>query len=385
MIPENISQLLSRRKLLRDSVIAATGIVLLPSVITGCSKDGNQLYPGINPKGNFGLWLTQNELADAADNLKRMRVWVLDLYPLCIEYEEAVFHALSSTKQNSSWTNFIVNVFIDIAVLLAAAAAIVSGNAWAVPAIACLSAFLHDWGIGKDKPIGLDAVFAVFEFGHEKTQFAIEQKLSSLVDPTNNYSNLKAAWKDNIEFNGHTYTLGDLASSNFPALGDEYNKLQSAAHTSFKKSLWNLVIMKTCTLYENTHRRLVLHQGSGYRSVTDYARKEFYPANKGVYLRGKVTYIEPGVYRTVDLVDWNLGINGYPFPEEASDILFMDDTPGNIINPDGLFNRSYVFEQFSITKPDFSGGHELGKIVEADFSLPDDWNFTGGVFPKLIK
>jgi hypothetical protein len=61
----------------------------------------------------------------------------------------------------------------------------------------------------------------------------------------------------------------------------------------------------------------------------------------------------------------------------------MDDTPGHIINPDGLFNRSYVFQQFHTTKPDFSGGHELASTPDRDFADSDEFNFTGGLFPNL--
>jgi hypothetical protein len=48
--------------------------------------------------------LTTVDLQQAAANLTRMRTWVTDLYPLCVEYEDAVFHALKSTKENPSWT-----------------------------------------------------------------------------------------------------------------------------------------------------------------------------------------------------------------------------------------------------------------------------------------
>ena len=327
-----------------------------------------------------GVQLTPEQLANAAANLTRMREWVTDLYPLCIEYEDAVFHALASTKENESWTNFIVDIFFDIATLLAAAGAIASGGAAAVPAFAFLSAILHDWGIGKDKPGNLlDDVFATFQFGHVRMQLAIEQKLSHLVDPANNYSNLTAAWTNPIEFNGATYTIGDLASSNFPGLGDDYNALQTAAILSFQKALWNLVIMKCCSYYENYHTSVQIKKPM---TLTQYAQQTFYPANKGVYLRAQLTYYDDQI-NEFELIYWNLGIGGNPFPDEASNILFYDDTPSHVINSDGLFNRSYVFEQFSTTKPDFSKGHELSNSPDDDFAAGDDWDFTGGVFPDL--
>ncbi|WP_373514311.1 hypothetical protein [Persicitalea sp.] len=324
--------------------------------------------------------LTKDELEAAAANLSRLRVWVKDLYPLCLEYEEAVFHALGSTKENGDWRNFLANIMIDVAIGLTSAAALASLNPEFIPALACLSAALHDWGIGKDKPNSLNGEFADFEFGHGQMQLEIEQKLSSLVDPTSGYSNLKAAWKDSIAFNGTTYTIGDLATSHFPGLGDAYNQLQSAALTSFKKSLWNLVIMKTCSYYKNWEDVVTTPKHMG--AIEEYAQKAFYPANKGLYLRAR--YIDTSsTTNSYALAFWNLGIGGYAFPDEASKILFKDDTPGHIINPDGLFNRSYVFQQFSTRKPVFHGGHELGHgTLNDEF---DEFDFTGGMFPKLIE
>ena len=383
MLPQNTPNQLNRRKWLRDAAIATTSAAVLPSLLTSCTDHRIPPTVGIGAPLTHDetmLDLTRSELEAAAANLTRLRVWITDLYPLCLEYEEAVFHALGSTKQNGNWTNFVADIMIDIAIGLASAAALATLNPEVIPALACLSAVLHDWGIGKDKARGLNGEFAVFEFGHEKMQFAIEQKLSSLVDPASDYSNLKTAWKDSITFNGTTYTIGDLASSHFPGLGDKYNELQSAAHTSFKKSLWNLVIMKTCSYYENYHTHATTPKHIG--AIDEYAQKQFYPANKGVYLRARYVDTDPDTNTSL-LVYWNLGIGGYAFPDEANNVLFMDDTPGHIINPDGLFNRSYVFQQFSTRKPVFHAGHELGHGSLSDEF--DGFNFTGGMFPRLIE
>ncbi|MES2777873.1 MAG: hypothetical protein V4722_27080 [Bacteroidota bacterium] len=328
--------------------------------------------------------LSQNDLVAAAANLTRLRTWVTDLYPMCIEYEVAVFNALGSTKENGGWTNFVVNIFIDMAIGIASGAAFATGNPAVIPALACLSAFLHDWGLGKDKPDNLDETFAVFQFGHQKMQMAIEQRLSSLVDPQSNYANLTAAWSKTIDFNGGTYTIADLSTKHFPGLGDDYNNLQTAALTSFKKSLWNLVIMKTCTYYENYHTYIDLPKNWG--ELGRYAQNVFYKNYKGVYLRARYVGTDNDAQTdSFELIYWNLGIGGYAFPDAASNVLFMDDTPGHIINPDGLFNRSYVFEQFSMQKPDFSKGHELGSPSGEMFAANDDFNFTGGMFPGLIQ
>src|SRR3954452_13745078 len=80
-----------------------------------------------------GVQLTPDQLEQAAENLRRLRAWVTELYLLTLEYDDAVFNDLNSTKMNS-WTNFLVDIFIDMAFAAAAGAAIASGGAAAVPA-----------------------------------------------------------------------------------------------------------------------------------------------------------------------------------------------------------------------------------------------------------
>ena len=346
--------------------------------VLSCTED---VQVQINPNAMANT--SHQDLAAAAANLTRLRAWVLDLYPMGIEYETAVFNLLQSTPENGDWTNFVVNTMIDIGILMMAGAAIAGGVSAAVPAIAGLSAFLHDWGIGKDRPNNLPGFFAKFQLGHEKMQELIEQRLSSLVDPKDNYKNLSEAWKDKISFNGNTYTIGDLASSNFPGLGDSYNALQKAALKEFKKALWNLAIMKTCKYWSNYEKEITLPKGAGTTvAVRNWAQQNLYKTNPGVFLR--YAYIDtdnnPPPTNTFQLHYWNLGINGYELPPNACKELFMDDTPGHIINPDGLFNRVYVFEQFATTQPQFGDWRDLSDGTPGPKSP-----FTGGAFPEETK
>jgi len=243
---EDILKKLSRRKLLRNSAITATGAVLLPSFLTGCHKDVRDIVKGHIPKGGVGgveVELTPAELAQAAANLTTLRQLMIEIYDLAKQYDDVVFSILNSSH-TESWTNFIVDVVIDVAAAIAGGLAVAVTAPAAVPAIAFLSAFLHDWGIGKDRPNKLLVeAFEQYELGRIAMQNAIEDKLSHLVEPSNNYSNLTAAWKEPIVLNGSTYTLADLANTKF-TLGDEYNKLHDAGFTSMKKAVWNLLIMK---------------------------------------------------------------------------------------------------------------------------------------------
>jgi hypothetical protein len=140
--------------------------------------------------------------------------------------------------------------------------------------------------------------------------------------------------------------------------------------------------MKCCEYYENYHLSVVLEN-----TLTYWAQTEFYrqPQYAGTYLRGWITEVRNGYGTTLfEVCYWNLGIGGYPFPQAAIDVLFIDDTPGHVINPQGLFHRDYVFKQFSTYKGEgFLKWHELANTPDSNFSGVDDFVFTGGMFPKL--
>ncbi|MEP6951032.1 MAG: hypothetical protein ABI863_17220 [Ginsengibacter sp.] len=389
---------MSRRNWLSDSAIVATGTILLPSLITGCRKDAWGIFHGDGGHGGGGLGdvpLTPEQLKAAADNLNRMRALLNDLYQNSFDYDETVFLALASTRQNTSWANFLVDIIIDIAAVAASTALAATGNPEFIPSIVCLSAFLHDWGIGKDRPedlTTLDGFFTEYQGGQLAMKQAIDQHLGHLTDvgTNNDYANLQAAWKDPIVFNNKPYTLADLANTYFPEKtnnADDYYSIYDPMYDHHKKSVWNLAIMKCCLYYRNWPRYIQTLTVPG-GVLLDWARNTFYPASKGAYLRA--VYWEKHIDVNPNTIEWEideywLGIDGNQFPDDASNILFKDDTPGHIINPDGLFNRSYVFEQFSLRKFEFPYGHELGDDLTGNINAAaDDFNFTGGFFPQLI-
>src|SRR6185312_7317507 len=53
---EEVHKKTSRRKMLRDSAITAAGTVLLPSLITGCTKEAWDILHGKTPDPNNG-WI----------------------------------------------------------------------------------------------------------------------------------------------------------------------------------------------------------------------------------------------------------------------------------------------------------------------------------------
>ena len=398
---EEITKKVSRRNMLRDSAITATGVVLLPSFLTGCTKDAWDYihgHRGHDGGGLGGAELTPEQLKKAADNLNRMRMLLSDLYQNSFDYDEVVFLALSSTVKHPTWVNFLVNIIIDIAIAMAATAAALTANAEVIPALACLSAFLHDWGIGKDTPIDLtklDGFFAFYQDGQLAMKKALDEKLGHLTDKGNDennpYPNLQDAWKDPIVFNGKAWTLTDLANSFFPDktnYADEYYAIYNPMYDHHRKSVWNLAVMKCCDYYRNYDYKIATPTQPG-GVLLDWARNTFYKNSKGAYMRA--VYLDEVDDENPPYIEWLiteywLGIDRNEFPEAAAKILFKDDTPGHIINEAGLFNRSYVFEQFSTRKFEFPNGHELGNDQIGNLNTAaDDFEFTGGYFPTLIK
>ncbi|MEO7044616.1 MAG: hypothetical protein ABI091_04865 [Ferruginibacter sp.] len=387
------SKKFSRGRFLRDSVITASGIALLPSILSGCNKLVFQPGKGYGsgPAKGWGGTPTPNDIQNAVANLTRMRRWVKEVYDLTLEYDEGAFKLLNSTRQNKNWANFIGNIFIDIGIGIAGAVGVLSGATLAIPAFACLSAFIKDWGIGKETPPDLNGAFAVFQIGHNAMQIELLNQIDHLTtkDATGVYTNLLTNWKDEIEFQGKSYTLLDLANCNFPDPSDEYDALRDNALINFRQSLWNLIIMKTCTLYYYKYGGFT-YEPDPNESILDIAILWYHDSglgdNQGYYLRG--TWLEKpnnNFDGKLSFVCWSLGLDGYPFPDDACNVLFKDDVPGHIINPEGLFTRSYVYEQFSTTKYPFKDyGEELGFARDFDYAN-SDYEYTGGVFPSLIK
>ena len=380
---QNVPNHVSRRSWLRDAAIAATGAAVLPSLLTSCTD-----HRDIGLGGPKDVPLTDFQLYSAAQNLIHMNDWIDRIYPYCIQYNSIVYHLLKSGEKGpTKWSEFVLDIFFSIGTGLLEAAAEEIPFSGAVIAIAADS--IKSWAVGKNRPPSLEASFSAFEIGHQRMQLAITKRLLELADDKDNYKNLREAWTGEIEFNGKKYTLRDLAGAQFPTErnGTEYIKLRDAALTRFKKYIWNAMIIKAGDM-SYSDAMFDRFYNSSYHP-THYAER-FYPKNKAVYLRGFYDKgIDTNVYRY-----WYFTFDGLQLSDEAAAVLFNDYWPGNVVNPDGLFNRDYVFKQFHIQKPDFLGYHDIRNDFEPGpgpgdaywfNGAGDTFNFTGGDLPELTK
>lgn len=378
---------LSRRNWLRDAAIAATGAAVLPSLLTSCSD--HRIPPGVGIGDPENIPLTDFELYSAAQNLLNMEAWLSDFYTYSIGYElEAYALIKSGTTAPADFKDFIVDLFINIGAGLLEAAA--TEIPFVGPVVAITIETTKSWLVKANRPPALvDASFADFVGGHNRMQKALSDTLLTLADRTDNYRNLRERWTGHIPFNGKEYTLKDLASAQFPikGVGTEFVALRDAAYTKFKKDFWNVMLIKAGSMTYSSYWSIPVFS----KTPSLYGRDIHYKDYPATYLRGWYEHVGLRYYFRY----WYFTVDGRELSAEAAHVLFKDDSPENIINPEGLFYRSYVFKQFRREKLDFFGYHELRKDsstfpsydneLDFDLSAEDNYNFTGGDFPELIK
>jgi len=340
MISKKTPHKLSRRKWLRSAAVTATGAVALPSIFISCNDTDDAL-----PKlGRAPPPLTHEEFKRAAANLINMNKWVTDLYILTGNYENTVLHSLLGGTKPQDWKDFELSIFTQIAVAFFQVAFKVAASSlgpFIGPVFAVVDALIKQFAVGSAPPSLFEA-FADFEKSHLEMQKAISDKLLNLAEPGPNkdYQAMQDAFKDgDLEFDGKKYTLQDLANSKFPFVDSnrpdesnpaEYVKLRTAAYDQFRRHVWNLMIVKAG--YMNYYHWGAVEAGFNTGGANGWARQNFYNDDnyKAAYLRGFYN----GPFDTYNFYYWIFEFDGVPLSADAAEELFIDTTPGYIINPD---------------------------------------------------
>lgn len=392
MISQNTPNKLSRRNWLRDAAIVTTGAAVMPSLLTSCAD--HRVDPG-----NGGLGVTDEELLSAASNLNRMAAFLDNIRVYTLAYEQRVFDLIKGGTKPTGWKDIFLEVFTDIALgILEATVAEIPG---AGPAIAAAYKQIDKWasnkGAGK-----VNAAIEEFRAGYDEMVYAASQNLLTLGYSIDNYAALKNAFKDGpIEFMDKKYTLLDLAQMHFPAELDpndsgKFAQLRDAAYIAFQKHIWNAMFLYTGKM--EVHNSNTFYERASTITPRHYAEGVHYPNYKATYLRGyfdRSAIIVSNTY--FYFASFYFTFDGLELSDAAAKVLFKDDWPDHITNPDGLFNRDYVFKQFHTKKPDFLGYYEirkddkrgpcLGENQGCSYFDPDadNYDFTAGEFPQLIK
>jgi hypothetical protein len=395
--PENINKKLSRRHMLRNAAITATGVALLPPFLTGCTKENWDLVKGNLGKGGLGgepatEELTTEELISAGQNLARMRAWLLELNNQNNAYIFIVYTNLKGAKEAPrKWSDILVDTFFTIGEkILGVVTADIPG---AGAALAWGAEQLKSWAAAQKEGKSVDATISDFANGYQEMMIKVKDNLLDLESSRDNYANLRKAFENGpVVFNRKQYTIHDLATSHFPSVDgpddtEDYKALLAAAYLRFRKYIWNAILVKTANMYYSWGWTEIPAKQSPAR----YARAEHYPNYPATYLRGKWNPdLSSGRFATggFDYYYFHLEVDGRVLSDEAAKILFMDDSPGNNINPEGLFPRDYVFKQFHREKPDYFGYldvrrdlnfYDYGTDRRNNFDLQsDNYVFTGG-------
>ncbi len=357
--PEDKNKKLSRRNLLRNSAITVTGVALLPSFLAGCTKEHWDMVKGGLGSEPPTVPLTNFELDSAAQNLKNLRAWLVELNNQNNEYIFIVYTNLKGGKvAPTQWSDILVDTFINIGEkILGVVTAEIPG---AGAALAWGAEQVREWAASKRQGPNVDAAISDFANGYQEMMIKVKENLSALENPKNDYANMRKAFeKGPIVFNRKSYTIRDLAASHFPSLDNladsqDYSDLLAAAYLRFRKYIWNAILVKTAKMYYSWQWREI----PAKQSPAKYAREQHYPNYPATYLRGRWNPdLSSGRYNTggFEYYYFYLMVDGRVLSDAAAKILFMDDTPGNNINPGGLFPRDYVFKQFHREKPDYFG------------------------------
>ena len=245
---------------------------------------------------------------------------------------------------------------------------IIEGAFWAAgsvggPAGSFLASFLSGmvayWM--TDTPPSLNTAFAQNVLRFQATTEQVDANLASY------HADVAGNWNVSFTYNGKTQALSDLAGFVFPVETDpDYKPLLDAALFAVDQAVWNnlLVAGFVITFWYNGGDGT----WNGSDLFTDYKEKDIPPTDwVRDYYKQHPAYYEQLAWYSGDgdkccgapacwaVGDNNLGTGVGPLgftdgsiSDAAANYLFIDSTPDNVINPNGLFKREDVFTKLGI-------------------------------------
>ncbi|GAB3047097.1 hypothetical protein [Spirosoma pulveris] len=351
----------SRRNWLRDAAIVTTGVAVMPSLLTNCTDH----LPGLGAEPTpadiqlYGV---------AAENIIRMRQWYDSVYLINNTYNLEVYsYFKSGTPPRKTWIDIVEDIAYNIGIrMLEAAVAEIPG---ASAAVAIIADQITKWSKGPDTGKKIDSTLADYMDVYNTQYLTVTKRLSSLSSNHDNYKNMREAFAGGgVEFSGKKYTIEDLAQQRFPDMNDvndvdDFETLKAAAVLKYKRNIWNTMFVLAGEMkFDNPSSFYVNFKSKERDLPRPYAIENYYPNHKARYLRGYYYSTLFGEY--FYYASFYFTFDGDELSESAAKVLFKDDAPGHIINPEALFERDYVFKQFHAKKPDFKEYFEIRRDTE---------------------
>jgi hypothetical protein len=160
-------------------------------------------------------------------------------------------------------------------------------------------------------------------------------------------------------------SLGNVAAMSFPAETDpEFEQMMNKAVYAFDQTLWwqlvnqNFQINGWNTGYMKPTIIPASNVPKGDEGMNNFENTYMLanPAHWSYWIYDHETDKKGRDTSSYILFDYSLGIaptkegRDQPISNEASNYLFIDTIPNQIINPNGLFNRYFVFNNFGLKK-----------------------------------
>ena len=326
---------------------------------------------------------TPDQIKKVQKNLKNMQAFNDQVYNFGLAKYLNAYELLSEQDNNDLGLAIGLNI--------------IEGAFWAAgsvggPAGSFLASFLSGmvayWM--TDTPPSLNTAFAQNVLRFQATTEQVDSNLATY------HEDVPGNWNISFTYNGKTQALSDLATFDFPVETDAaYKPLLDAALFGVDQSVWNnlLVAGFVITFWyvggDGTWNGSDLFMDYKDQDIppTDWVR-DYYDKNPAYYEQlawysgdSKNCCGPPPCWAVGEN---NLGTGAGPLgltdgsiSDAAANYLFIDSTPGTVINPNGLFNREDVFTKLGIKTttyyvqnsagPPMAGAHVQAPNISLDY------------------
>lgn len=213
-----------------------------------------------------------------------------------------------------------------------------------------LCCIISSWS--ANTPPSLSNTFANMLIRVDKTHVQLDQDIAVYIQDPARY------WNNTFTWNNLTITLGDLATIDFPSEADpEFLELVTVALKGFDQAVWAQTLNIQCkaSYLEPTNASGCM-QISGNTNIDDWYIK--FLAENPAYYCTWTWHEDRGLFdkNYWYVREWCLnfkegnGVHRECIPLAACNYLFIDSADNVIINPSGLFSRSFVFNVMDLDK-----------------------------------
>jgi hypothetical protein len=214
-----------------------------------------------------------------------------------------------------------------------------------------------------------------FKVRFEETCGDVHQVVANYIadlQPSSTTDQVQAAWNGKVTFNGKDYVIGSLADPQnaFPLPNtDSYNTMSAAALFSLKQSIWVYLLKLKYKVYTWTPNHNIVPGNQGTQPTgwmqSQYAK---YPGRYYTAAWSPATKCRGAGW---SMSEFTLGDYPSPYadnaiPDSIAAPLFIDSTPGTIINATGLYTREQVFTKLGLPTGDYTWAQPIVQAVDPE-------------------